>query len=81
VATIWDEAELAAMCRWYAEWRRADEVLASCDESSRYRNTIAANLAFIQFERLAGKFGMNPRDRAQLDIHGTEPESKIAKFL
>ncbi len=71
-----DSAELAALCRWWAEWRRCDERLERmpADDDDRYRAIIQTGLAWKHFDKLATKFGLSPVDRVRLATPAPEQE-------
>ena len=70
-----DSAELAALCRSWAEWRKSDRRLeAEDDDKVRFRLTILAGMAWKQFEKIATKYGLTPVDRIRL---ATSEETKV----
>lgn len=74
-----DAATLAEMCRWHAELRRVQAVLGKMTPGAKGYNQllVAAGICGDKFEKLAGKFGMNPTDRGKLRIVESGP--RVAK--
>ena len=68
-----DWAELAAMCRWWATWRRTDKELEKCTGDD-YRLTLRAGMAWKHFDNIAKRFGLTPVDRVGLATSVDESE-------
>lgn len=63
-----DAAQLEAMCRWWGRYKeleqKATETMYDIDESDIYERR--ARRAWDAFDKIAGRFGMTPADRAKL---------------
>ena len=84
VATDVDRAELSALCDWWARYREALRTLDEVEDRKTtefYRLSILASMAWKNFASAAGKFGLNPSDRARLRLnHDAEPEDALTEF-
>lgn len=76
VLTAWDVPAFAACCWWFGKWREAagmvdsDGILVEGYRGSQVKNPAhqVARDSWSQFEKLAGRFGLTPSDRAQLSV-------------
>jgi phage terminase small subunit len=59
-----DAPALAAMCRWFALYRRLERQLTG--DRPDYNMTVQAGIAFKHFVALASRFGLTLVDRAKL---------------
>lgn len=78
VATAVDASVLAAMCEFWAHYRRLRTALAKLPDDDvgsklEYRLTILAGTAYKSFASIAATFGLNPSDRAKLRIDFEPP--------
>ena len=73
LATNADQEMLERMCYWWA-----------VHIEHAYMNPpdlINSERAFKQFDRIAGRFGMTPSDRAGLDVTREQPKDDTERFL
>ncbi len=78
VAKKQDSKEIANMCRWWVEFTRAMDYLKNLKPShKRYPRAVQATvITFNAFERIVGRFGLTPADRAKIRAN-TAQTSKI----
>ena len=76
VATSLDSASLAGLCQAWANWRNEQEKYEAGDG-----HIYSVSNAWTTFEKLAGKFGLTPSDRAKLRTGEHKDESEFLDLI
>ncbi len=73
-----DESMLQTMCEWWGVYRGAMSILQTdvVDKEAR----IAADRSWSNFEKAAGRFGMDPSSRARMSVQAESEDNPLAKF-
>lgn len=67
LATELDSHELCAMCEWWAEYRKWQEMRGTEEVPiNDYRRMTGMAASYKQFRTIAAKFGLTPTDRVGL---------------
>ena len=68
IAKRLDSTVLAIMCQWYARYLKYSKQLDKMKpaDPDLFRQQLLAVGAFKQFDKIAGRFGITPSDRAKL---------------
>lgn len=76
LATELDSHELCAMCEWWAEYRKWQEMTDTPEKPlNDYRRMTGMAAAYKQFRTIAAKFGLTPTDRVGLvGVNRTEQD-------
>jgi phage terminase small subunit len=83
IVTSADQASLAGLCDWWAQYLAASRALRAIDDyadPSVYRLLNQAAVAWKSFAGIAAKFGLTPSDRAALRLPLEQPVNSIEGF-
>lgn len=77
VATARDTTTLAEMCQWYKRYRKVAKELDRTRASNPYYKDLlsATKWAWAEFDKIGGRFGLTPADRARLKVESPKKSS------